>query len=223
MRPQGIERLLAPSVLSADFASLGQAVTRIAPYSGLLHVDVMDGHFVPNITLGPMVVACLKRATNLPLDCHLMIEAPDRYLADFAKAGATYLSVHQEACPHLHRTIQRIREEGMRPGVALNPATPAETLDEVLEYLDFVLIMSVNPGFGGQKFIQPSLDKVRRLRARIEARGANVAIEVDGGVNAGTLPALRDAGVDWFVAGSAIFGASDPAAEAKHLRDMLNG
>jgi ribulose-phosphate 3-epimerase len=217
------ERLLAPSVLSADFASLGEAVARVAPYSGLLHVDVMDGHFVPNITLGPVVVAGLKRATKLPLDCHLMIEAPDRYLADFAKAGATCLSVHQEACPHLHRTIQRIREEGMRPGVALNPATPIETLEEILECLDFVLIMSVNPGFGGQKFIPSSLDKVKRLRAMIEAGGWNASIEVDGGVSEKTIPSLLKAGADWFVAGSAIFGAPDPAAEARRFEEMLHG
>ncbi len=216
-------RLLAPSILSADFAALAASVRAVAPYSGLLHVDVMDGHFVPNITLGPPVVACLKRATDLPLDCHLMIESPDRYLGDFARAGAACLSVHQEACPHLHRTLQRIREEGMRPGVALNPATPVASLDEVLGELDFVLVMSVNPGFGGQRFIPAALEKVRRLRAAREARGLSFAIEVDGGVSAETLPSLLEAGADWLVAGSALFGAADPAAEAARLSGMLHG
>ncbi len=216
-------RLLAPSILSADFAFLSESVAKVAPYSGLIHVDVMDGHFVPNITLGPVVAEGLRRASSLPLDCHLMIEAPDRYIADFARAGAAYLSVHQEACPHLHRTVQRIREEGMRPGVALNPATPIETLDEILGDLDFVLIMSVNPGFGGQKFIASSLRKVRRLKEKIGTAGLGVKVEVDGGVNAETIPRLVEAGVDWFVAGSAIFGAPDPAAEAKRFKEMIDG
>ncbi len=216
-------RLLAPSILSADFASLSESVAKVAPYSGLIHVDVMDGHFVPNITLGPVVVEGLKRTSSLPLDCHLMIEAPDRYIADFAKAGAAFLSVHQEACPHLHRTIQRIREEGMRPGVALNPATPIETLDEILGEVDFILIMSVNPGFGGQKFITSSLGKVRGLKNKIAAMGLGVKVEVDGGVNRQTIPPLLEAGTDWFVAGSAIFGAPDPGAEAKSFKEMIDG
>jgi len=216
-------RLLAPSVLSADFAALGEAVRRVEAHCGLLHVDVMDGRFVPNITLGPPVVACLHRATALPLDCHLMIVEPDRYLAAFAQAGASLLSVHQEACPHLHRTVQTIRELGMRPGVALNPATPVESLDEVLPDLDFVLVMSVNPGFGGQKFIPGALGKIRRLKARIAERGLACAVEVDGGVNVETLPALVEAGADWFVAGAAVFGAADPAAEAARLTGMLRG
>ena len=216
-------RLLAPSILSADFARLADQIALVEPHSGLLHVDVMDGRFVPNITLGPPVVARLKAVATLPLDCHLMIEEPDRYLADFARAGASLLSVHQEACPHLHRTIQRIREEGMRPGVALNPATPVETLDIVLSDLDFVLIMSVNPGFGGQRFIPVALDKIRSLKRRVIERQLALAIEVDGGVAEETLPALVDAGADWFVAGSAIFGAPDPAAAASRLEGMLRG
>jgi len=216
-------RLLAPSVLSADFAALGEAVRRVEAHCGLLHVDVMDGRFVPNITLGPPVVASLRRATALPLDCHLMIVEPERYLEAFAKAGASLLSVHQEACPHLHRTVQTIRELGMLPGVALNPATPVESLDEILPELGFVLVMSVNPGFGGQRFIPGALGKIRRLKARIAERGLACAVEVDGGVNADTLPALVEAGADWFVAGAAVFGAADPAAEAARLTGMLRG
>lgn len=216
-------RCIAPSILSADFSALGASVQKVAPHSGMLHVDVMDGRFVPNITLGPPVVAALKRVTELPLDCHLMIVEPDRYLDDFAKAGATFLSVHQEACPHLHRTVQSIRELGMKPGVALNPATPIETLDEILGDLDFVLVMSVNPGFGGQKFIPGALQKVRRLRERIVRQGLSCAIQVDGGVNAQTLPPLLEAGADWLVAGNAVFGAQDPTAAAKALQEALGG
>jgi ribulose-phosphate 3-epimerase len=215
-------RLLAPSLLSADFSRLAEEIARVEPHSGLLHVDVMDGHFVPNLTIGPPVVKCLSGVTRLPLDCHLMIEAPDRALRDFGEAGTTYLSVHQEACPHLHRTVQSIREHGMRPGVAINPATPVESLDIILPDLDFVLIMSVNPGFGGQKFLPVALEKIRRLRQMIEERSLDVAIEVDGGVARGTLPALLEAGAQWFVAGSAIFGAPDPSSAAGELRGMLD-
>lgn len=215
-------RLLAPSILSADFGALGAQIALVEPFSGMLHVDVMDGHFVPNITIGPPVVASLKAVTDLPLDCHLMIEGPDRYLKDFAAAGATFLSVHQEACPHLHRTVQRIREEGMRPGVAINPATPVESLDLVLPDLDFVLVMSVNPGFGGQRFLPLALGKIRRLKEAARRQGLSVAIEVDGGVAPSTLPALVEAGADWFVAGSALFHAPDPAAAARGLREMLD-
>lgn len=215
-------RWLAPSILSADFASLKEDIARVEPHCALLHVDVMDGHFVPNITLGPPVVSSLRSATALPLDCHLMIESPDRYVADFAAAGAAYLSVHQEACPHLHRSIQTIREAGMRPGVALNPATPVETLDVILPDLDFVLVMSVNPGFGGQRFLPLALEKIRRLKATAKRRGLEFAVEVDGGVSPSTLPALLEAGADWFVAGSAIFHAPDPASAAAELAEMLN-
>ena len=217
------ERLLAPSILSADFASLGACVAKVEAHSGLLHVDVMDGHFVPNITLGPPVVSCLRKATSLPLDCHLMIESPDRYLKDFASAGARYLSVHQEACPHLHRTVQTIAELGMKPGVALNPATPVETLEEILPDLAFVLVMSVNPGFGGQKFIPGTLGKIRKLRRTLEERGLQAAIEVDGGVGPDTIPPLLAAGAQWFVAGSAVFHAPDPAEAARLLAEMLHG
>jgi len=214
-------RLLAPSILSADFARLAQDVARVEPHCGMLHVDVMDGHFVPNITIGPPVVASLRAVTSLPLDCHLMIEQPDRYLKAFAKAGATFLSVHQEACPHLHRTVQAIREEGMRPGVAINPATPVESLEVILADLDFVLVMSVNPGFGGQRFLPLALEKVAALGKMARDRALDLAIEVDGGVSRDTLPALLAAGAHWFVAGSAVFGASDPAAAARELTDMM--
>jgi ribulose-phosphate 3-epimerase len=217
----GPGKCLAPSILSADFARLAQHVALVEPHSGLLHVDVMDGHFVPNITIGPPVVECLKKATALPLDCHLMIESPDRYVADFVKAGASLISVHQEACPHLHRSIQNMRERGVRAGVALNPATPVESLDLVLPDLDFVLVMSVNPGFGGQKFLPLALSKIRSLvRVRGE-RGLSFAIEVDGGVSGATLPELRRAGAEWFVAGSAVFHAADPAASARELAEMI--
>ena len=214
---------LAPSILSADFARLGEAIAAVEPFAGMLHVDVMDGHFVPNITLGPPVVERLRSVTGLPMDCHLMIEEPDRYIAAFAAAGTDYLSVHQEACPHLHRTLQTIRENGMRAGVALNPATPVETLEVILGDLDFILVMSVNPGFGGQKFIPSALDKIRRLRRTLSERGLDAAIQVDGGVAAPTIPALVEAGADWFVAGSAVFGAPDPAAAAQALRGAIGG
>jgi ribulose-phosphate 3-epimerase len=214
-------RCLAPSILSADFARLAQQVALVEPHSGLLHVDVMDGHFVPNLTIGPPVVECLGRATALPIDCHLMIEAPDRYLADFARAGTSFLSVHQEACPHLHRTVQRVRELGMRPGVALNPATPVHTLDVVLPELEFVLVMSVNPGFGGQKFIPSALQKIESLARRRGELGLGFRIEVDGGVAADTLPALLGAGADWFVAGSAVFRSEDPGAAARSLAEVI--
>ena len=216
-------RLLCPSILSADFAYLGEAVRTVEASTGMVHVDVMDGHFVPNITIGPPVVASLRKATSLPLDCHLMIKAPDRFLGDFAKAGANLLSVHQEACPHLHRTLQRIREEAMRPGVALNPSTPLEALDWVLEDVDFVLVMSVNPGFGGQKFIPSALRKIETLRERIVRRGLDVRVQVDGGVSEITVPGLLSAGAEWFVAGSAVFHAQDPAAAARRLQEMLGG
>ncbi|MEW5764307.1 MAG: ribulose-phosphate 3-epimerase [Acidobacteriota bacterium] len=216
-------RCLAPSILSADFAALGEAVRRIEPHAGLLHVDVMDGHFVPNITLGPPVVERLRSATELPIDCHLMIDEPDRYLGAFASAGTDLLSVHQEACPHLHRTVQAIRELGMSPGVALNPSTPVETLSVVLPDLDFVLIMSVNPGFGGQKFIHSALEKVRRLASLRRERALTFAIEVDGGVGPTTLPPLLEAGADWLVAGSAVFGVADPAESARALTETILG
>src|SRR5215468_8254670 len=175
---------IAPSILSADFTCLGEQI-RAAERggAGLIHVDVMDGHFVPNITLGPMVVKAARRATNLPLDCHLMISEPDRYLEPFCTAGATMISVHVEAATHLNRTITRIRDLGCRPGVAINPATSIVVLEEILPFVDYVLVMSVNPGFGGQSFISASLDKISRLRDMIYRAGVNVLIEVDGGID----------------------------------------
>jgi ribulose-phosphate 3-epimerase len=210
--------IVAPSILSADFARLAEQVAAAARGGAqLVHVDVMDGHFVPNITLGPPVVAALHKATPLPLDVHLMIENADRYLPAFVDAGASWITLHQEAVPHLQRSVAFLRERGVRAGVALNPATPIGTLDEILPELDYVLVMSVNPGFGGQKFIPSSLDKIRRLRALIEERGLKVAIEVDGGVDVGNIRALVEAGAEVLVAGSAVFGHADPAAAVQRL------
>lgn len=197
---------IAPSILAADFATLGAAVQAAeAAGADYLHVDVMDGHFVPNLTLGPPVIAALRRYTRLPLDVHLMIEAPERSLADYAHAGADILTVHVEACPHLHRTIQQIRELGVRPGVTLNPATALETLREILPFVDHVLVMTVNPGFGGQSFIPTMTAKVARLAALIAEAGVAVEIEVDGGIDVGTTPAIVAAGARILVAGTAVF------------------
>ena len=210
--------ILAPSILSSDFARLAEEVAAAARGGAtLVHVDVMDGHFVPNITLGPPIVASLHKATPLPLDVHLMIENADRYLQAFVDAGAAWISLHQEAVPHLERQVAFLRERGVRTGVALNPATPLAALDEILPELDYVLVMSVNPGFGGQKFIQGALDKIRRLRRVIQDRGLKTQIEVDGGVDAGNIRALVEAGAEVLVAGSAVFGKGDPEAAARRL------
>ncbi len=203
-------KYIAPSILSADFAKLGDEIKAVeAAGADWIHADVMDGHFVPNITFGPLVVEAVHRVTSLPIDVHLMIENPDDYIADFAKAGASYISVHVESCAHLNRSVQAIRECGARPGIVLNPSPPIQTLEWILDDIDYVLIMSVNPGFGGQKFIPHSLDKIRDLRQMIQSRNLNTLIEIDGGVNEKTIPAIADAGVDIFVAGSAIFGSRD--------------
>jgi ribulose-phosphate 3-epimerase len=210
--------ILAPSILSSDYARLGEEVAAAARGgASLVHVDVMDGHFVPNITLGPPIVASLHKATPLPLDVHLMIENADRYLQAFVDAGAAWISLHQEAVPHLQRQVAFLRERGVRAGVALNPATPLATLDEVLPELDYVLVMSVNPGFGGQKFIPAALDKVRRLRRIIQDRGLKAQIEVDGGVDLGNIRSLVEAGAEVLVAGSAVFGHGDPESAARRL------
>jgi ribulose-phosphate 3-epimerase len=210
--------ILAPSILSSDYARLGEEVAAAARGGAtLVHVDVMDGHFVPNITLGPPIVASLHKATPLPLDVHLMIENADRYLQAFVDAGAAWISLHQEAVPHLERQVAFLRERGVRAGVALNPATPLATLDEILPELDYVLVMSVNPGFGGQKFIPGALDKIRRLRRIIQDRGLQTQIEVDGGVDLGNIRALVEAGAEVLVAGSAVFGKGDPEAASRGL------
>jgi len=211
---------IAPSILSADFARLGDEIKAVeAAGADIIHVDVMDGHFVPNITIGPLVVEAARRATKLPLDVHLMITNPELYVADFAKAGADYLVVHVETGYHLHRLVQSIREfKNVKAGVSLNPATPLSALDYILPDLDLVLIMSVNPGFGGQAFIPSALDKIARLRKRIDELGLAAEIEVDGGVKPGNAAGIIAAGADILVAGSAVFGAKDYAAAIKGIR-----
>lgn len=208
---------IAPSILSADFAALGAAIARVeAAGADQLHVDVMDGHFVPNLTIGPPVIESVRKRTRLPLDVHLMIEEPERWVETYVKAGADYLTVHAEACSHLQRALTLIREAGAKSGVALNPSTPPEVLQYVLDDLDLVLIMSVNPGFGGQSFIPGAYDKIRRMRALLGTRQA--LISVDGGVKADNAGALARAGADVLVAGSSIFGAPDPGAAVTILR-----
>ncbi|MFC1575218.1 ribulose-phosphate 3-epimerase [Gemmatimonadota bacterium] len=218
--------LIAPSILSADFGRLaGDVQAAQAAGADWIHVDVMDGHFVPNITIGPLVVRAVRRATHLPVDVHLMIESPERYLQDFVEAGADRITVHQETCPHLHRTLQQIKELGALPGVALNPSTPVESLADVIPDLELVLIMTVNPGFGGQAYIPNSTDKVRRTRQLLETRGrGKVPIQVDGGVDPLTAPVVAGAGADVLVAGSAVFGHPDGAGEGINaLREALSG
>jgi ribulose-phosphate 3-epimerase len=211
---------IAPSILAADFARLGEEVARAeAAGADLIHVDVMDGHFVPNLTVGPAIVEALKRHTGLPLDVHLMIEQPDRYLDAFAEAGASMISVHVEVLPHLHRTLGRLRELGVEAGVAVNPATPIGVLADVAAQLDYVLVMSVNPGFTGQTFIPHSIGKVRAARALLAAAGSAAAIEVDGGVDRTNAAALVDAGASILVAGAAIFRAPDLVRATRDLRE----
>ena len=216
---------IAPSILSADFVRLGEQVTEAeAAGADYIHVDVMDGHFVPNITVGPLVVEAVRRTTRLPLDVHLMIEAPERYIARFAKAGADILTVHVEACPHLHRVVQQIKGLGVKAGVSLNPATPLASLEEILGDVDLVLVMTVNPGFGGQEFIAGMLSKIRRLRRRLDERGLKCELEVDGGINAETAPEVVAAGANVLVAGQAIFGAEEGVAEAmRRIRESVSG
>lgn len=216
-------KLIAPSILSADFTRLKEEIQAVeAAGADWIHADIMDGHFVPNLTFGPMVVEAVRRTTALPIDVHLMISEPDRYISDFAKAGATCISVHAETCAHLNRTVQLIRDSGARPGVVLNPATPVETLRWILEYLDFVLVMSVNPGFGGQRFIPNSIAKIALLRRVISERGLNTLIEVDGGVSPQTIADIAAAGADVFVAGSAIFNSPDYRQTIHALRQLAS-
>ena len=209
---------LAPSILSADFSRLGEQV-RAAGEGGasVIHVDIMDGHFVPNLTLGPPVVKSLRKVTKLPLDCHLMIENPDEFIPAFAEAGADWISVHQEACRHLNRTLRLIRDHHCLAGVVINPATPVDTLTEVLDIVDYVLVMSVNPGFGGQKFIPAALHKIRRLAEMRGERGFAYRIEVDGGVALETVADVVRAGAEILVAGNAVFGSGDPRKNAEGL------
>jgi len=213
---------IAPSILSADFARLGAELDDIST-ADWVHVDVMDGRFVPNITIGPLVVKACKRATEMPLDCHLMIVEPDRYIPDFVQAGADIVTVHAEACPHLDRSIQLIKSLGAKAGVALNPHTPESVLDYVLEELDLVLVMSVNPGFGGQSLIERVFPKIERIRARIERLGLSTHIEVDGGVKAHNARRFTDAGADVLVSGSGVFGQPDRAAAIAAIRDAVAG
>ena len=211
--------LISPSLLSCDFGRLAEEVRAIeAAGADWIHVDVMDGRFVPNITIGPVVVEAIKRAATRPLDVHLMIVEPEKYVEAFAKAGADILTVHAEACTHLHRVLQQIRHAGARPAVVLNPATPLSAVEEVLGEVDMVLLMSVNPGFGGQGFIPHTVDKVRRLRAMLDARGLTTHIQVDGGINSETARLVVAAGADVLVAGSYVFGAKDYAAAIHSLR-----
>ncbi|HAO19601.1 MAG TPA: ribulose-phosphate 3-epimerase [Desulfobacteraceae bacterium] len=216
-------KLIAPSILSADFSKLGEEIKAVeAAGADWIHVDVMDGHFVPNITMGPIIVEAVRRSTLLPIDVHLMIEHPDRYIRDFVNAGADLISVHAEACVHLNRTLQMIREAKVRPGVVLNPATPVSAIEWVLEYVDFVLIMSVNPGFGGQAFIENSVDKIRVLRSIIQKKKLSTLIQIDGGVNEKTIAKIAKAGADVFVAGSAVFGSKDYKKAITEFSRVIN-
>ena len=213
--------LILPSILAADFARLADEIHRVERGGAtMIHIDIMDGHFVPNLTMGPPLVRSIRKVTQAKFDVHLMIEDADRYVADFIEAGANHVSVHQEACAHLDRTLRLIRSHGAGPGVVLNPATPIHTLEDVLDLVDHVLIMSVNPGFGGQEFIPRSLDKIRRLRRWREERRLNFAIEIDGGVSRDNVAEIVKAGCDWLVAGSSVFHSADPAAAVKEMQQI---
>ena len=215
---------IIPSILAADFARLAEEIAPLEQGGvSMLHIDVMDGHFVPNLTVGPPLVACLRKTTRLALDVHLMITDPDRYAPAFIQAGADLVSVHQEACPHLDRTIRMIRGEGAKAGVVLNPGTPVGTLENVLDLVDYVLIMSVNPGFGGQQFIPRALDKIRALDRVKRESGLEFPIEIDGGVTPGNLAGIVRAGCEWVVAGVTVFGAPDPVARVAEMQRIARG
>lgn len=213
---------IAPSLLSADFSRLGSDIEMVEKGGAeVIHYDVMDGHFVPNLTIGPLVLKDIRKCTKLPIDVHLMIENPDQYIPDFAKAGADWISVHVETCPHLHRTIQLIKELGKKAGVVLNPHTPLSSIDEILPDLDFVLIMSVNPGFGGQKLIPSCIDKIAKLKATLKERNLeHIFIEIDGGVKLDNLKSVIDAGTDVVVSGSGIFNTEDPVATIQQMKQV---
>lgn len=213
---------IAPSILSANFAKLGEEITEVEKGGAdYIHVDVMDGHFVPNITIGPLIVEAIRPVTKLPLDVHLMIENPDLYIPTFLKAGADIISVHQEACPHLHRTIQLIKDQGVKAGVVINPATPVEMIKETLSYVDLVLVMTVNPGFGGQSFIHETLPKIKQLDELRREKQYRFELEVDGGVNIETAKLCTDAGADVLVAGSAIFNKEDRQEAIAKIRESI--
>lgn len=213
---------IAPSLLSADFSRLGADIEMVEKGGAeVIHYDVMDGHFVPNLTIGPLVLKDIRKCTKLPIDVHLMIENPDQYIPDFAKAGADWISVHVETCPHLHRTIQLIKELGKKAGVVLNPHTPLSSIDEILPEVDFVLIMSVNPGFGGQKLIPSCIDKIAKLKAILKARSLeHIFIEIDGGVKLDNLKTVIDAGTEVVVSGSGIFNTEDPIATIQQMKQV---
>ena len=215
---------IAPSILSADFSRLGEEVQRIEDAGAdFIHVDVMDGHFVPNITIGPFILEAVKKKTSLPLDVHLMIEHPEQYISEFADAGADVITVHVEACTHLHRTIQAIKEKGKRAGVSVNPATPLVLIEYVLNDIDLLLIMSVNPGFGGQKFIPSMLDKIKKARQMVDRIEVKVSIEVDGGVKLDNIGEVASAGADIFVSGSGVFGTKDYKKTIDEMKRMIAG
>ncbi|MFO7751725.1 MAG: ribulose-phosphate 3-epimerase [Desulfobacteraceae bacterium] len=212
--------IIAPSILSADFTNLGNEISNVqAAGADWIHIDVMDGRFVPNLTYGPIIVEAARRITDLPLDVHLMIESPDLLIPDFIRAGADLISVHAEACPHLHRTVQMIKEAGLKAGVALNPATPAEAVQWMIQEIDFVLVMSVNPGFGGQKFISSGIEKISALSELKRKNNPNLIIQVDGGINESTIKTTAAAGAESFVAGSGIFKASDYKSQITLLKE----
>lgn len=218
-----MKKKIAPSILSADFSRLGEEIRAVENAGAdYIHIDVMDGHFVPNITIGQPVVAAIRKVTKLPLDVHLMIETPDKYIADFAKAGSDIITVHAEACVHLHRTVGFIKEQGVKAGVSLNPSTPLSLLDHILGDVDLVLLMTVNPGFGGQKFIKTMLPKIAEMRNLLDKKGLKVELMVDGGVTLENIAEISKAGADAFVAGSAVFGSQDYKKTIEDMKRIIS-